>query len=316
MPKIVMIYFIYGEDFYRAKEKLKEIVEQYKTKHKSGLNLVQIDAKEKDFENLLDSFKIASMFDEKKLIILKDVFLNKKFEEDFLKEIKILKDAEDVIVVFEKDKVDQRNKLFKALIKFAKCQEFNFLDNRGLKIWFNKELERYKLKIDPLAEAMFLSYVGNDLWQLKNEIKKLADFKQGGIIKKEDIALHIRPKIESDIFKTIDSLSLKDKKQAMDLLYKHIENGDNPLYLLSMIGYQFRNLLIIKELQEAKKSYETIVKKSGLHPFVVKKSYYLCNQFTFLQLKKIYRKIFQIDLEIKTGKIDAEVALDLLVSEI
>ena len=319
-----MIYFIYGEDFYRAKEKLKEIIEQYKTKHKSGLNLIQINAKEKSFENLLDSFKIASMFDEKKLIIIKDVFLNKKFEEDFLKEIKILKDSKDVIVVFSAqggpasggEKVDQRNKLFKALIKFAKCQEFNFLDNRGLKIWFNKELVKYKLKIEPLAEAMLLSYVGNDLWQLKNEIKKLADFKQSGIIKKEDVALHVRPKIESDIFKTIDSLSLKDKKQAMNLLYKHIENGDNPLYLLSMIGYQFRNLLIIKELQEAKKTYETIVKKSGLHPFVVKKSYYLCNQFTFLQLKKIYRKIFQIDLEIKTGKIDAETALDLLVAEI
>ena len=311
-----MIIFLYGQDSYRSREKLKEIIEQYKIKHKSGLNLVQIDAKGGDFKDLFDNLKIASMFDEKKLIILKDIFSNQKFGEGLLKEIKILKDSKDIIVIFEKEEIDQRTKLFKVLIKFAKCQKFSFLDGRGLKLWLKKESEKYGLKIDPLAEAALLSYVGNDLWQLKNEIKKLADFKPGKLIKKEDVVLQVRPKIENDIFKTIDSLASKNKKQAIDLLYKHIENGDSPLYLLSMIGYQFRNLLIIKELQEEKKPYAIIVKKSGLHPFVAQKSYYLCSQFSFSQLKKIYQKIFQADLEIKTGKIDAETALDLLIAGI
>ena len=98
----------------------------------------------------------------------------------------------------------------------------------------------------------------------------------------------------------------KNKKQALDLFHKHLDNGDNSLYLFSMIAYQFRNLLIIKENS----------KKSGLHPFVVQKSIYLCRQFTMDQLKKIYQKIFQIDLDIKTGKIEPELALDLLLAEI
>ena len=69
---------------------------------------------------------------------------------------------------------------------------------------------------------------------------------------------------------------------------------------------QFRNLLIIKQSP----------KNSGLHPFVVQKSSYLCNQFSIEQLKKIYQKIFQVDSDIKTGKIEPELALDLLLSEI
>jgi DNA polymerase-3 subunit delta len=83
-----------------------------------------------------------------------------------------------------------------------------------------------------------------------------------------------------------------------------------------MISYQFRNLLTIKELQDAQIPYNLIAKRSGLHPFVVQKSSYLCNQFSFLQLKKIYRKIFQVDSDIKTGKIEPETALDLLLAEI
>ena len=325
-----MIYFIYGQDSYRVKEKLGEIINQYKSVHKSGLNLVQIDSSEpfnavsfnsvqsgqgkNNFKDFLDNFKIASMFNEKKLIILKNIFSNQKFGEDFLKEIKVLKDSKNIIVVFEKDEINQKTKLFKTLIKNAKCQEFSFLNNRNLIVWFKKESEKYKLKIDSAAEATLLSYVGNDLWQLENEIKKLADFKPGKLIKKEDIILQVRPKIENNIFKTIDAISQKDKKQALSLLHKHLENGDSPLYLLSMISYHFRNLLIIKELIEKGVSYPHIIKESALHPFVVKKSFYVCSQFSFSELKKIYRKIFQVDLNIKTGKTDAETALDLLVA--
>lgn len=311
-----MIYFIYGEDSYRAKEKLQEIVDHYKSVHKSGLNLAQIDVNGKNFKDIFNNFNIISMFDEKKLIILKDIFLNKKFSEDFLEEIKILEDSKDVIVVFEKNEVDQRTKLFKVLIKNAKCQEFSPLDNKDLKNWFKKESEKYKLKIDIMAETTLLSYVGNDLWQLENEIKKLSNFKPGKLINKEDVISQVKPKTENDIFKTIDAISQKDKKQALSFLHKHLDDGDNSLYLLSMIAYQFRNLLIIKEMIGKGFVYPIIQKKSGLNPFVVRKTYYLCSQFSYLELKKIYQKIFQVDLDIKTGRIDAETALDLLVAEI
>jgi DNA polymerase-3 subunit delta len=83
-----------------------------------------------------------------------------------------------------------------------------------------------------------------------------------------------------------------------------------------MIAYQFRNLLLVKELAERRLMYNSIVKKSGLHPFVVKKSYFNCSKFSFDELKNIYKKIFQIDLDIKTGKIEPETALDLFVTSI
>jgi len=311
-----MIIFLYGEDSFRSQKKLDEIIEQYKKAHKSGLNLIRLEAKGKDFSELAYSFKIVSMFAEKKLVILTNLFLNQKFQEDFLKDIKSLESSKDVIVIFEKDSPDQRSKFFKALKKAVKSQEFNFLDNAKLSMWVDKELESHKSKIDPLAKNIFLGCVGSNLWLAENEIKKLANFKPGCVINKEDVQLMVRPKIENDIFKTIDAIAQKDKKLALQLLHKHVEGGDNVLYLLSMVSYQFRNLLVIKDLMEKRNTYEQIVKKSGLHPFVVKKNYYLCNQFQDDQLKKIYQKIFLIDSDIKTGKIDPETALDLLISEI
>ena len=83
-----------------------------------------------------------------------------------------------------------------------------------------------------------------------------------------------------------------------------------------MINFQFRNLLTIKELIEKKLPYYKIINKSSLHPFIVKKSYQQAQKFTLQELKKIYQKIFETDLNIKTGRLDPQTALDLFIAEI
>jgi DNA polymerase III, delta subunit len=311
-----MILFIYGEDSYRAKRKLEEIIFGYKEKNKSGLNLIHIDAGGAGFDDFYGNFKINSMFAEKKLIVLKNVFENLKFQEDFLENIKNLEGTEDIIVVYEDCAPDQRTKFFKALQKYAKCQEFKCLQPAMLRKWVAQEFEKRNAKINTDALDLLVSFVRNDLWKMSNEINKLSNYKNGAIIKREDVELLVKPNIENDIFKTIDALVSDNKILALSLLHKHLDDGDAPLKLLSMITYQFRTLLIIKELQDKKEPYVAIAKKSGLHPFVVQKNYYLCNQFSFLQLKKIYLKIFQVDSDIKTGRIEAETALDLLLSSV
>lgn len=311
-----MVIFLYGQDSYRSKQKLDEIVSHYKKVRKSGLNLIYFDASQKDFSNFYDNFKVSPMFAEKKLVILSNVFSNKEFQEDFLKEIKNLQALKDIVVIFEQDEIDQRLKLFKIMLKGCKCQEFKLLIGKTLKDWAQVAFEKYSVKINADALNLLLAYTGNNLWLLSNEIKKLVDFKEGSVIKKEDIELQVKPKIETDIFKTIDALASKNKKQALEFLHKHLENGDNPLYLFSMINYQIRNLLLVKELASKGLMYDSIVKKSGLHPFVVKKNYFACSNFSFEELKNIYKKIFKIDSEVKTGKIESETALDLLISSI
>lgn len=316
-----MIYFIYGEDSYRSKRKLEEIILGYKEKNKSGLSLLYIDAGEMQFKDFYSNLKINSMFAEKKLVVLKNVFRpalkesvsekDSKFQEEFLDSIKDLENTKDIIVIYEDKAPDKRTKLFKVLQKSnlagqVKCQEFEKLDFSKVKDWAAKEFLKNKIKINTDALDLLVGFVGNDLWQMANEITKVSNYGQGRVVSKEDVELLVKPNVENDIFKTIDALASKNKKLALSLLHKHLDNGEAPLYLLSMIAYQFRNLLIIKESP----------RNTGLHPFVVQKSSYLCRQFTMEELKKIYQKIFQIDCDIKTGKIEAETAIDLLLSEV
>ena len=321
-----MIIFLYGPDTFRSRQKLNEIIEHYKKIHKSGLNLARIDMENNTFEDFKNQIETTSMFKEKKLIILENAFSNQNFIEKFLKYKKSFGD--NIILFFEEEAVDTKNLLFKFLEKNSKSQEFNFLKGDSLENWIKKEFQKYKIEIVPKAIQILVDFVGNDLWQLSNEIKKLATYSSGaGIpskarykggekIEVKDIELLVKPKIETGIFKTIDAISERKKNKALALIHQHLEKGDSPQYLLSMINFQFRNLLEVKDMVERNRPYYIILKKSKLHPFIVKKSYQQAQKFTLQQLKKIYQRIFQVDLAIKTGKITPEVALDLLITEI
>ncbi len=308
--------FLYGPDSYRSRRKLNEIIEHYKKIHRSGLNLKYFNLSEKGFEDFKDEFQSISMFAEKKLMVLEEAFTNQNFKENFLKNSKRFVNSRDIILFYETKETSRSDPLFKFLKKFAKSQEFKLLESESLKNWTKKEIENYKVKINPLALEKLTDYVGNNLWQMVNEIGKLVSYKKNKKIETKDIELLVKPKIEPEIFKTIDAIASRSKKQALELIHKHLEKGDNPLYLLSMINFQFRNLLTIRDLIEKNESPYALLKEARLHPYVIKKSYSQAQKFKIDELKKIYQKIFQIDLAIKTGKVEPETALDILITEI
>lgn len=295
---------------------MKEIVEHYKKVHKIGLNLKSFDGRDFPFEEFENEFKTFSMFKEKKLTVLKDIFSGKKDQERFQDIFKELKQSDDIILIFEEGKPDSRTSLYKFLKKYGKSQEFKPLEGANLRKWVEDQFARLGTNITKEGLEKLILSAGNDSWQLSNEIKKLASFKRKGKVELKDVDLLVKPKFETDIFRTIDAIAQKRRKAALILIHKHLEKGDNPLYLLTMINFQFRNLLMVKDLMEKNQPYYNIQKITGLHPFVVRKSYEQAGSFSLENLKKIYRKIFEVDLAIKRGKMGAEAALDLLLADL
>lgn len=315
-----MIIFLYGQDTYRLQQKLNEIINHYKKIHQTGLNLKYYHLPKVDFQEFIEELLQTPIFQEKKLLILADVFSSPEFSEKVLENQQILTNSKDIILFYQKGKVDHKNFLFKFLLKYATFQEFEFLEGEKLKNWLRKEITNLGGKISPKALAKLIDFVGNDSWQLISEIKKLVNYKNNETIESEDIELLVRPEIENDIFKTIDAIAFKNKREALILLQRHLEKGDSPLYLLSMISFQFRNLLMIKSHQLGDQLYANdmriLSERLKIHPYVIRKTIQQTKKFTLEELKKIYQKIFETDLAIKTGKIEPETALPLLIAEI
>lgn len=298
-----MIIFLSGKDTFRLKTKQKELLFSYQEKN-TGYNLIFFDCLKTNFQSLLENISQNSLFREKKLVLIENLFKNKELKEKFLKEIKSFLISENLFLISEDQDLSEKDSLVSFLMKNASCQKFPLLKNFEIKKWIKKQV----LEIEP--EALDLLADSNDLWKVNNEVQKLISFNKK--ITKKSVLLLTERKTESDIFKTIEAIANKNKKKALSLLYNHIKKGDNCLYLLSMISYQFKNLIILKELSDKKLPLQ----KSKLSFFVIQKSTPLLEKFSLKELKKIYHKLFEIDTFIKIGKIEPEAGLELLIAEI
>ena len=331
-----MLIFLYGENDFRSGEKLTEIKNKFLSNNNSGsgqpavdtaflAGLSVIDYEEENNKKLSDVASSSGLFSSKQLIIVKNLILSASSvvqEEslEFLKSKKILISDKDIVIVFwEAGAPRKNNKLFKFLDKNSKSQKFEQLKGAKLTSWISEQVEKNnpKVKISKEAVGKLVIYVGNNLFQLDNEIKKLTNFKEKGEINEKDIEVLVKSKIDANIFETIEALSGGNKKLALKLLHGQLEKGEDPFYILSMYTYQFRNLLKISEFssQGVGNQYQ-IAKEAGIHPFVVQKGLAQLRNFSTEKLKAVYKKLQKIDLNIKTGKTDIKLALDKFVTEI
>ena len=179
-----------------------------------------------------------------------------------------------------------------------------------------KETRYNNLKQEIVELKRTISERERELNNLENEIKKLAAFKRGQKIQLRDVQFLCRRSPASEIFKALDALSVGNKKKAAELLHHGVRSGDSPLYILSMVVYQLRNMLAVKELVERGKIKTAIIKETGLHPYVAQKTIACAGYFPLIKLKKIYQGLLRVDMGVKTGKLSPETALDILISRI
>jgi DNA polymerase III subunit delta len=304
-----MIILLYGKDTYRLKEKIEKIISEYQKKNPSGLNIKFLGEKE-TFKDIIDEDKQISMFDEKRLIIVKNVFSSESLKNELLKKYEKISSSDNIFVFYQEGEIKKKEKLFDLFSK-DKVQEFAPLSSKKLFTWIKGEFVKNNTEIDDDAIYKLEEIGGEDLWRIKNEVDKLSLYKKK--ITKKDVEDFVKKDVNINIFQTIEAIADKNKEKAIFFFYDHLEKGDNPLYILSMITYQFRNLIIIRDLIEKEYPYDVVKSKSGLHPFVFRKAYQQANKFSFEELKEIYDRIFWADLKIKTGQIDPVLAIHLLL---
>lgn len=291
-----MIILIYGKDTYRSRERLNEIRESYNLKNKSGMNERFLDGKNLSFEEFRNEILGLSFFNEKKLIIVQNVFSNRYLREEIAKSVF---ETENIIIFHEEGKVLKKDILYKFLIKVkAKIEEYNLLERRDLEAWVKKEVLKNKGTITQEAVGLLCDYIQSDLWRQKNEIQKLIAYNNN--IDEKSVKLLVNINVELDIFKTVNAIARNDKANAIKLIRKHLEKGEAVFPMLALIARQFKLMLVYK-----------VDGKAGFYGVSS-----LAQKFSIEDLKRIYAKILEIDSKIKTGKIDEKMAIETLILEI
>lgn len=222
-----------------------------------------------------------------------------------------------LLALVEKREIPSRNLILKktAGSDWGVIKRFDLPKGEALVKWI---MERAKREGGALTReaAQALANSDSDPRALGNEILKLltyVDFARP--VELADVEALTPAGGEAKIFDLVDAIGQRRGTLALRELHKILEK-DAPHYVLGMIVRQFRFILLAKEMLEARASEAEISKALGLHPFPTSKVCAQARNFSLPALEQIYHRLLDYDTEIKTGKIEAEAALDTLVASL
>ena len=305
-----MVFFFYGPNSYASRRQVREMMAAYTKKTGSDIGLERIDGPAVDLKTLTSSLLAVPFLATSRLVVVDYLSQNKSVIEKIDEIIKAIP-ATTVAVFYEKE-VDRRGRYFKTLVAEAKAVEFKLLTPVQLASWAKREAGKLDATIEPAAVQELLERAGDDQWRLEQELLKLSNFDPA--ITKQAVVDLVEERLEESIFGLVEAMSGGQPKLALERYQGLLAGGASEMYVLTMIMWQLRNLLLAKSAGTIPSSQ--LAREAGLSPFVATKAQSAQKRFSQEQLKQAFLAGIDTEAKIKTGAGKADQLVELLIYEV
>lgn len=303
-----MIYYFYGQDEWAIKEAVREIFQKMPESEKMVLEGPSILSTDLEKEVITVPF-----FSTQRLVAIENLSLNKKTTE-IEKVVKLLdRSTEHLHLIFaEFHQPDKRTGLHKKLIKIAQSKEFNLPSTNIVAKRIQMIAQKMGSSIDNYTAFELAKLIPKDGLRLEQEVKKISLYRLGEKIVTTDFKEMIAPEISANIFYFVEQLTDHNFPLAMRSLAELLATGQNEQYIISMIAWQYRQLIMIKAGLLAG---DATADKIGINPYVFSKLSAIARKIDLDDLRDIYQKIEETDFAIKTGQLEAQMAIELFTAK-
>ncbi|MCW5877309.1 MAG: DNA polymerase III subunit delta [Anaerolineales bacterium] len=197
----------------------------------------------------------------------------------------------------------------------AQVQRFELPKGPQMAAWLQQRTTELGGTLQPQAAVALVQLLGSDKLAADGELAKLlayVDYSRP--IQAQDVQLLCQPIGEQgDFFGLLDSLVGGNPAQAMNRLETLLQERDHILFFFSLVGH-FRLLVQTRQLMDAGLKAPEIAKELSIHPFRAEKLAGQARRFSARALKALYQRLFTLDQEMKTGKIEPSLAMETFVA--
>ena len=214
-------------------------------------------------------------------------------------------------------RISAASKLAKAISTAGgQVEEMQHLKGRALGEWASKRaVERHGLT--PAMAAQVVRVSPPDLSIIDSELTKLAAYKASGAkLAPEVVAELLAGGREDEIFKLTDNLLPHPTAQALDIARNLTRGGMQPTSVAYRMARHIALVLAVKARQERGESLQQVQEDMSEHRFVVQKAFDAAQQANPDRLEQALKQIRDYEWEVKSGQIDAELGLDVLLTRL
>lgn len=307
------LYLIVSSEKLLINEEITKITNQIDDKE---YDQISYDLSIDSLDDLVEELTTNSLFAQTKVVIVNNIN-DCKFQENLTYKhfIGYFKNPNpDNIVIFTVDGEIENQNLKKQIKKHVYLIELD--ESVEVKYRYIKtKVVNSGFIINDNAVKYLFDLAGNDLNRINTEIEKLmvftSDLKEITI---EDIDLLVSDNSDNNIFELTNLFLTGDIGKAIKVYNKLVDNNVGPLYLLSLLSNRIRQLIMIKKYKRLMKNNNELLDLVKVtNPNVL---YYLnkdANKVSLNKLEEAYKQCLTLDYKIKTGQIDKQIGLELLI---
>jgi len=310
------LYLFFGEEIFVKDMYLEKMKSFVPDGGFADFNFIFLDGKDATGNKVDDALDSFPMMSEKKLVVIKNSGIFKKADEE-TKEFwqERLADIPDyVLLIFDEQEADKRSVLYKAVQKNGLAVEFAYMKDYEVASWVAREVQKAGKKISKDAADYLVAMCDPGVINVKNELMKLLDYSDGEIYK-SDIDKVVSKSLSIVVFEITDALMAGNGDTVMSIIMKMKESRESAFNVLYLLNSAFDKMLYAKLLLDDGFSYDVIISRLGLAPFIAKKYITGAKNFSAEFLKDRICRVSEIDLAIKQGEIDEWTALLQFVFE-
>jgi DNA polymerase-3 subunit delta len=208
------------------------------------------------------------------------------------------------------------NKLAKAVTAAGgTVEEMQHLKGRPLSEWAAKRAVEHGLT--PAIAAQVVRVTPPELSVIDSELAKLAAYKASGSkLTPEAITELLAGGREDEIFKLTDNLLPRPTPEALKVARNLARGGLQPTSIAYRMARHVALVLQVRAQQDRGESLSQVQDNMSEHRFVIQKAYDAAKGADPERLEAALRAIRDYEWEVKSGQIDAELGLEVLLTRL
>ena len=269
------VTYLYGEDSFMMEKELLGAIDALCEEESRPFDLEVLYAGEVGPEDVAASANRLPVMSDKRVVVLKRMEKWKAAQIQKLIKVYISDPSPDTcLILCYGDKPDRRIKTMKTLESEAGVsRSFAPTEDRKLVSWVENYFRQRGISLEPGAAHTVVQYLGSDLHRLKTELQKIELFHVGndGPITVQQLEELLRRTAQESVFALPPLLARGEKKEALKLLGRLMESGEEPIPMLGLIAGHYRRLLSVRAALEEDGSESRLPAALNLPPWLARK---------------------------------------------
>ena len=206
-------------------------------------------------------------------------------------------------LVFTAPKLDNRLKFPQALKKHATTVDCGSLPPAQVPRWIEAQAEELGVSLHEDAVHLLAELSSHSLYFLKQELEKLAaSVPKGTTVGPAEVELHRGTQPEASVFDLSGAIGAKNTGEALRIVARNLEAGEQPLRMLGALIWQYRRLWKARALLDSGRPEGELSRTIGIPPFRVRDFVKQVRLFTSEELRSAFQLFLETDSALKGGR--------------